>query len=95
MVLRVGLKKKIYIYIYNLVFSFGCSGSLLYKLFSSCSEWGLLASRGVQASRCSGFSYGRAQAPGVWASVVEVQGLSCSEARGIFPDQGMNPCRLH
>ena len=91
--LKSGLFKKIYMY--NLFFSFGRSGSLLYKLFSSCGEWGLLSSHGVQTSHCSGFSYGRAQAPGVWASVVEVQGLSCSEARGIFPAQGVNPCRLH
>ena len=24
-----------------------------------------------------------------------VQGLSCSWARGLFPDQGWNPCSLH
>ena len=29
------------------------------------------------------------------SSVVVVHGLSCSEARGIFPDQGLNPCRLN
>ena len=28
-------------------------------------------------------------------SVVVVQGLSCSTARGIFLDQGSNPCPLH
>ena len=27
--------------------------------------------------------------------VVVVQGLSCSEACGIFPDQGLNLCLLH
>ena len=27
--------------------------------------------------------------------VVVVHGLSCSEACGIFPDQGLNPCPLH
>ena len=27
--------------------------------------------------------------------VVEVYGLSCSEACGIFLDQGWNPCPLH
>ena len=29
------------------------------------------------------------------ASVVVAQGLSCSAAYGIFPDQGLNPCPLH
>ena len=28
-------------------------------------------------------------------SVVEVHGLSCSAARGLFPDQGSNPRLLH
>ena len=28
-------------------------------------------------------------------SVVVVRGLSCPEARGIFPGQGSNLCRLH
>ena len=28
-------------------------------------------------------------------SVVVVHGLSCSQACGIFPDQGSNPCPLH
>ena len=35
---------------------------------------------------------------GLWsfqASVIVVHGLSCSEACGIFPDQGWNPCPLH
>ena len=27
--------------------------------------------------------------------LVVVQGLSCSKACGIFPDQGSNPCLLH
>ena len=46
--------------------------------FSSCGEWGLLSSGGVQASRCGGFSRCGAQALGAralgtWASVVAVQ----------------------
>ena len=34
---------------------------------------------------------------GLWStdSVVGARGLSCSEACGIFPDQGSNPCPLH
>ena len=37
-------------------------------------------------------------APGLWgarASVVVAQGLSCSAARGIFPDQGWNLSPLY
>ena len=41
------------------------------------------------------FSCGRAWALGVWASVVVAQGLSCSAACGIFPDQELNLCPLH
>ena len=64
------------------------------RAFSSCGEWGLLfvAVRGLLisvASRC------RAWAVGAQASVVVAQGLSCSAACGIFPDQGSNPCPLH
>ena len=56
---------------------------------------------------CGGFSCCGALALGAWASVVAairlqsagsvvvVQGLSCSAACGIFPDQGSNPCPLH
>ena len=50
----------------------------------------------VVASRCG------ARALGARASVVVAHGLSscghglsCSVARGIFPDQGLNPCPLH
>ena len=32
---------------------------------------------------------------GARASVAVAQELSCSEARGIFPDQRLNPCPLH
>ena len=34
---------------------------------------------------------------GFWTleHVVAAQGLSCSEACGIFPDQGSSPCPLH
>ena len=50
------------------------------------------------ASRCNGFCC-RAQALGHAGSrhagaAVLVQGLSCSVARGIFPDQGSNWCPL-
>ena len=36
-----------------------------------------------------------AWALGARASVVAAQGLSCSEARGIFLDRGSNPSPLH
>ena len=90
------------------VFIYGCVGpSLLcvgflwlqsggYSLSqcAGCSLQGLLLLRGVQT-------------PVTWASVavacglysagsgVVVQGLSCSMASGIFPDQGSNPWPLH
>ena len=32
---------------------------------------------------------------GTWALVVVVLGFSCPLARGIFPDQGSNQCRLY
>ena len=61
----------------------------------------------MRASHCSGLSCSRAQAlghvvsvavaPGLWirGSTVVAQGLSCSAACGIFPDQGSNLCLLH
>ena len=81
--------------------------SLLHGLFSSCWEQGLLfvSVRGLlllqsTGSRCTGFS-----SCGTWtqlwltssraSSVGVVHGLSCSEACGIFPDQGWNLCHLH
>ena len=60
------LKKKKFIYF----FIFGCAGSLLVRLFSSCGEQGLLSTCGAPASHCSGFSCYRAQA-------VECQLSSC------------------
>ena len=63
--------------------------------FSSYSKWRLLSSCCVWASHCSNFSYCGAQAPGCMGSVVVTNGLICSMACGIFPDQGLNPCPLH
>ena len=65
------------------------------RAFSSCSEQGLLSVCHAQTSHCSGFSRWGAQALGAWASVVVVQGLSCSVACRIFPDQISNLCLLH
>ena len=58
------------------------------------------ASGGHSSSRCAGLSLSRplllrttgSRSAG---SVVVAQWLSCSAARGIFPDQGSNPCPLH
>ena len=56
-------------------FLFGCTGSLLlHRLFSSCSEQGLVSSCGVQDSHCRGFSC-REQAVDMQASEVAVPRL--------------------
>ena len=86
-----------------------CAGSsLLHGLFSSCWEQGLLfvSVRGLlllqsTGSRCTGFSscgtgLGCCGSPPLeTSSVGVVHGLSCSQACGIFPDQGWNLCHLH
>ena len=74
---------------------------------SGCGERGLLSSSSAEFSHCSA-SHAAAHgllstqvsvvvAPRLWraGSVVVAQGLSCSKACGIFPDQGSNPCPLH
>ena len=80
-ILNFPFLKKIYLFI-------GCFVTA--QAFSSC-EWRL---------RYTGFSsWGppvREQGlSGLQASVVGTHGLSCSEARGIFPDQGSNRFPLH
>ena len=59
------------------------------RAFSSCGERGplFIAVRGPLPLRGTGSR--RA------GSVVVAHGPSCSAARGIFPDQGSNPCPLH
>ena len=57
-------------------------------------------SGGYSSLWCAGFSLWwllllRSAGSGCVASVVVAHGLSCSAARGIFPDQGSNPCPLH
>ena len=84
------ISKKINLLVY---FSFGSAGSLLLnRLFSSCSERGLLSRCGVWASHWAGFSCFRIQVLGLYTVVHQ---LSCSKACGIFPDQGSNLCLLH
>ena len=65
------------------------------RAFSSCGEWGLPSSCRGRASHCGGFSCCGAWALGAQASAVVVHRLSCPAARGIFLDQGSNPCPLH
>ena len=59
-----------------------------------------VASGGHSSSRCAGLSPSRPlPLRGIGSrrtgSVVVAHGPSCSVARGIFPDQGSNPCPLH
>ena len=58
------------------------------------------ASGGHSSSRCAGLSLSRplllrGTSSRRAGSVVVAHGPSCSAARGIFPDQGSNPCPLH
>ena len=58
------------------------------------------ASGGHSSSRCAGLSLLRplllqSTSSRCAGSVVVARGPSCSAARGIFPDQGSNPCPLH
>ena len=65
------------------------------QAFSGCGEQSLLSNCDAWPSHCDGFSCCGAQALGTQASAVAMHGLSRSKARGIFPDQGQNPCLLH
>ena len=69
------------------------------RAFSSCSKWGplFITVRGpltIAASHYRGLSCCGAQAPDAQAQQLWLTG-PCSAARGIFPDQGSNPCALH
>ena len=64
------------------------------RAFSRCGERGATLHRGARASRCRGLSL-RSTGSRRAGSVVVAHGPSCSAARGILPDQGSNPCRLH
>ena len=60
----------------------------------------LVASGGHSSSQCAGLSLSsplllRSTGSRRASSVVVAHGPSCSAARGIFPDQGSNPCPLH
>ena len=65
------------------------------RAFATCSKLELLSSYAVRASHCSGFSSCRAQALGTRALAVVAQGLNCSRAHRILPEQGSNSYPLH
>ena len=68
---KVFLKKN-----YLFVFIFGCArSSFPCRLFSRCSEWGLLSSCGVQASLWDGFYCCPAWTVGHWGSVIAAHRL--------------------
>ena len=61
---------------------------------SSCGK------RGHSSSRCTGLSLSRplllrSTGSRRAGSAIVAHGPSCSTGRGIFPDQGSNPCSLH
>ena len=78
------------------LFIFGCAGSSFL-----CEGFSLVAaSGGHSSSRCAGPSLSRplllrSTGSRRTGSVIVAHGPSCSAARGIFPDQGSNPCPLH
>ena len=86
-VFEVSCTSKMYVFIY--LFLAEQDLCCCWGLFSSCGEWGPPSDYGEWASRYSEVYCG------VRASVIVTRGLSCSEACGIFPDQGSNPCLLH
>ena len=60
----------------------------------------VVASGGHSSLRCAGLSLSqplllRSTGSRHAGSVIVAHGPSCSAARGIFPDQGSNPCPLH
>ena len=65
------------------------------QAFSSCSKSGLLfvAENALLIAMAPLVSEHGLQGPGL--QVVVAAELSCSEACGIFPDQGSNPCPLY
>ena len=65
-----------------------------------CARALVVASGGHSSSQCAGLSLSwplllRSTGSRRASSVIVTNGLSCSAARGIFPDQGSNPCPLH
>ena len=79
------LDKFLFFFFLNIPFGFGWARSwLLRAAFSRCREWGCSLLPVQATHRRGGFSCRGAQALSERASVVVVQGLSCSTAYGIF-----------
>ena len=74
---------KIFLYLfYLLLFIFGCIGSSLLGVgFLQLQRAGATLRCRARASHCSGFSYCRAQALSVWASLAVAHGLSSCGSR--------------
>ena len=85
-----------------------CAGSLQLQHAGDSSICSVQASHFVAFSHCgvwilghlcfSGFGHvGSVLAPRLWGadSIVVAQGFSCSQACGIFLDEGLNPCLLY
>ena len=92
---KVTLLFKIILFIYLFLTLLGlpcCAG------FSSCSERELVSSCGARALgvRASVTETHESSSCSSWAlEIVVMDGLICSEAHGIFLNQGSNPCLLH
>ena len=79
----------------EIFFFFGCVGSsFLCEGFLQLWQVGVTLHRGAWASHHRGLSL-RSTGSSRASSVIVAHGPSCSEACGIFPDQGSNTCPLH
>ena len=77
------------------LFIFGCVGSSFLREGSlQMRQAGAALHRGARASHHRGPSL-RSTGSRRAGSAIVAHGPSCSAARGIFPDQGPNPCPLH
>ena len=97
---RLSGKSFIYLFIYLItLFIFGCVGSsfLCEGSLPSCGKRGplFIVVRRPLTITASPAAEHRLQTRRFSSCGSLAHGPSCSEARGIFPDQGSNPCRLH
>ena len=92
---------KLFVFFFNLFIIYLLFYFWLCWVFVSVRGLSLVAaSRGHSSSRCAGLSLSRplllrSTGSRHAGSVVVAHRPSCSAARGIFPDQGSNPCPLH
>ena len=93
LILELELLKNIYIYLF--IFILACTGFSLLCRVSLQLQWaGATLHCGVQASYCSGFSCCRAQALGVWASVVAACGLGSWSCGSQSLECGLSSCGM-